>query len=76
MIGSNLPTSEWLQKKAKPLTVRREKVLNALYKDIEINASIFDGQPDETIFLFHIQHVVPIGGIRALTSSYVSDSIL
>ncbi|KAJ7930042.1 hypothetical protein B0H13DRAFT_1595811, partial [Mycena leptocephala] len=65
-----------------PLTVRKEKVLNALdwlkthnplYKDIEINASVFDGQPDETIFPFHIQHVVPTGGIRASTSSYVSD---
>ncbi|KAJ7849286.1 hypothetical protein B0H13DRAFT_1645100, partial [Mycena leptocephala] len=75
-VGSNLPTSEWLQKKAKPLTVRREKVLNALYTDIEINASVFDGQPDETIFPFHIQHVVPTGGIRASTSSYVSDPSL
>ncbi|KAJ7932275.1 hypothetical protein B0H13DRAFT_1857109 [Mycena leptocephala] len=30
-VGSNPPTSEWLQKKAKPLTVHKEKVLNALY---------------------------------------------
>jgi hypothetical protein len=82
-VGSNPPTSEWLKKKAKPLTVRKEKVLNALawlkthnplYKDIEINASVFDGQPDETIFPFHVQHVVPSGGIVASTSSYVPES--
>jgi hypothetical protein len=52
------------------------KTHNPLYKDIEINASVFDGQPDETIFPFHIQHVVPTSGIRASTSSYVSDPSL
>lgn len=81
-VGSNPPTSEWLHKKARPLTVRKEKVLNALhwlrahnplYKDIEINASVFDGQPDEAILPFHIQHVVPSSGINASTSSYVPD---
>jgi hypothetical protein len=29
-VGSTRPSSEWLQKKAKPLTVRKEKVLKAL----------------------------------------------
>ncbi|KAJ7475571.1 hypothetical protein B0H11DRAFT_1646874, partial [Mycena galericulata] len=81
-VGSSPPTSEWLQKKAKPLTVRKEKVLNALswlkihnalYKDIEIDTSVFDGQPDEAIFPFHIQHVIPSGGIDASTSSYVPN---
>ncbi|KAJ6562049.1 hypothetical protein B0H19DRAFT_870868, partial [Mycena capillaripes] len=81
-VGSNPPSKEWLQKKAKPLTVRKEKVLgaltwlkahNPLYKDIEINASVFDGQPDETIFPFHIQHVIPTASISASTSSYVPD---
>ncbi|KAJ6483746.1 hypothetical protein C8R47DRAFT_913759, partial [Mycena vitilis] len=79
-VGSNAPTTEWLQKKAKPLTVRKEKVLNALgwlkthnslYKDVKINAAVFDGQPDEAILPFHIQHVIPSGGIAASTSSYV-----
>ncbi|KAJ6467327.1 hypothetical protein C8R45DRAFT_757791, partial [Mycena sanguinolenta] len=81
-VGSNPPTSEWLQKKAKPLTVRKEKVLralswlkshNPLYKDVEINASVFDGQPDEVVLPFHIQHVVPSAGIDSSTSSYVPD---
>ncbi|KAJ6525417.1 hypothetical protein B0H19DRAFT_872566, partial [Mycena capillaripes] len=82
-VGSNPPSKEWLQKKAKPLTVRKEKVLgaltwlkahNPLYKDIEINTSVFDGQPDETIFPFHIQHVIPTSSISASTSSYVPES--
>ncbi|KAJ7482133.1 hypothetical protein B0H11DRAFT_1724141, partial [Mycena galericulata] len=77
-VGPSPPT-ERLQKKAKPLTVRKEKVLNALawlskhnplYKDVEINARVFDGLPDETILPFHIQHVIPSGGIDATTSSY------
>ncbi|KAJ6557440.1 hypothetical protein B0H19DRAFT_872942, partial [Mycena capillaripes] len=61
-VGSNPPTQEWLQKKAKPLTVRKEKVMaalswlkthNPLYKDVEINHHVFDGQPDEAILPFH-----------------------
>ncbi|KAJ7433342.1 hypothetical protein B0H11DRAFT_1732885, partial [Mycena galericulata] len=82
-VGSNPPTSEWLQKKAKPLTVRKEKVLNALrwlrshnpfYKDVEIDSTVFDGMPDETILPFHVQHVVPSGGIDSSTSSYVPNT--
>ncbi|KAJ7467259.1 hypothetical protein B0H11DRAFT_1715012, partial [Mycena galericulata] len=81
-VGSSPPT-ERLQKKAKPLTVRKEKVLNALawlskhnplYKDVEINARVFDGLPDKTILPFHIQHVIPSGGIDATTSSYTPDA--
>ncbi|KAJ7788773.1 hypothetical protein B0H14DRAFT_2398056, partial [Mycena olivaceomarginata] len=44
-----------------------------LYKDIEINARVLDGQPDETILPFHIQHVVPSGGIDASLSSYIPN---
>jgi hypothetical protein len=82
-VGSNPLTSERLQKKAKPLTVRKEKVLNALswlkthnplYKDLEINADVFDGQPDETVCPFHVQQVVPSSGIVASTSSDVPES--
>ncbi|KAJ7084912.1 hypothetical protein B0H15DRAFT_783554 [Mycena belliarum] len=79
-VGSTPPTTEWLQKKAKPLTVHKEKVLNALhwlqahnplYKDIEINPGVFAGQPDEAILPFHVQHIIPSVGISASTSSYV-----
>ncbi|KAJ7913818.1 hypothetical protein B0H13DRAFT_1450640, partial [Mycena leptocephala] len=53
-VGFNSPTKEWLQKKAKPMTVRKEKVMaaldwlklhNPLYKDVEINRHVCDGQP-------------------------------
>ncbi|KAJ7125919.1 hypothetical protein C8R44DRAFT_593527, partial [Mycena epipterygia] len=78
-VGSKPPTTEWLQKKAKPLTVPKEKVLNALawlqahnplYKDVEINPRVFDGQPDEAILPFHVQHVISSGGVEAAISSY------
>ncbi|KAJ7681093.1 hypothetical protein B0H17DRAFT_901493, partial [Mycena rosella] len=81
-VGSTPPTTEWLQKKAKPMIVRKEKVMaalawlkshNPLYKDIEINPRVFDGQPEETIFPFHIQHDIPSNGIDASTSSYIPD---
>ncbi|KAJ7065127.1 hypothetical protein B0H15DRAFT_926039 [Mycena belliarum] len=83
-VGSTSPTTEWLQKKAKPLTVHKEKVLNALhwlqahnplYKDIKINPGVFAGQPDEAILPFHVQHIIPSVGISASTSSYVPDPI-
>ncbi|KAJ6613653.1 hypothetical protein B0H10DRAFT_1679138, partial [Mycena sp. CBHHK59/15] len=79
-VSSNPPTKEWLQKKAKPLTVCKERVMaaldwlksyNPLYKDIEINHHVFDSQPSETIFPFHVQHILPSASINATTSSYV-----
>ncbi|KAJ6522570.1 hypothetical protein B0H19DRAFT_872834, partial [Mycena capillaripes] len=78
-VGSNPPTQEWLQKKAKPLTVRKEKVMaalnwlkthNPLYKDVEINQHVFDGQPNEAILPFHVQHILPSTGVASATSSY------
>ncbi|KAJ6457647.1 hypothetical protein C8R45DRAFT_758726, partial [Mycena sanguinolenta] len=83
-VGSNPPTKEWLQKKAKPLTVRKEKVMaaldwlkshNPLYKDVEINRHVFDGQPEETILPFHVQHILPSAGINATTSSYCPTEV-
>ncbi|KAJ6530741.1 hypothetical protein B0H19DRAFT_967449, partial [Mycena capillaripes] len=50
-VGSQPPTAEWLQKKATPLIVRKERVMNALawlkvhnhlYKDVQINTTVFD----------------------------------
>ncbi|KAJ7482097.1 hypothetical protein B0H11DRAFT_1702953 [Mycena galericulata] len=84
LAGSSPPSSEWLQKKAKPLTVRKDKVLSALawlsthnplYKDVEIGTSVFDGLPDETILPFHIQHIIPSGhSIDAIMSSCTPDA--
>ncbi|KAJ7509050.1 hypothetical protein B0H11DRAFT_1691104, partial [Mycena galericulata] len=57
-IGSKPPTPEWLQKKASPLIVRKEKVMNALawlkihnhlYRDIPINTSALDALEEVAI---------------------------
>lgn len=62
-VGSKPPTQEWLQKKATPLIVRKEKVLkalewlkihNPLYKNIPINCEVFKDHQDGTILPFRI----------------------
>ncbi|KAJ7157742.1 hypothetical protein C8R46DRAFT_1165440 [Mycena filopes] len=82
-VGSNPPTAEWLRTKATPLIVRKEKVLNALnwlkihnhlYSEIPINRDVLDALPAETILPFHIQHILPSGGIDATTSTYIPGS--
>ncbi|KAF8202891.1 hypothetical protein BJ912DRAFT_800731, partial [Pholiota molesta] len=78
-IGSSPPTTEWLQKKAKPLCVRREKVRaalnwlkhnNPLYQDIEINHTILDSLELEQVLPFHIEHILPSDASDILTSRY------
>jgi hypothetical protein len=77
--GANAPTLEWLQEKAKPLCVRREKVHNALvwlknnnplYEDIEINNGLLNSLDENHILPYHIEHVVPSEELE--TSSLVS----
>ena len=57
-VGSNRPTQEWLKEKAKPLSVRRERIKRALiwlrdnndlYKDIKINYEALNSLPDEFV---------------------------
>ena len=78
-VGSSPPTAEWLKEKAKPLSVRREKVRNALiwlkrhnqlYKDILIDNERLDRIPTDTILPFHVQHVLPNDAQDILTSRY------
>jgi hypothetical protein len=78
-VGSSPPSSDWLQKKAKPLVVRREKVRaalvwlkdhNPLYKDITINHSMLDGFDDHQILPVHVEHVLPSITDDILTSRY------
>ncbi|KAF8064258.1 hypothetical protein FPV67DRAFT_1401039, partial [Lyophyllum atratum] len=78
-VGSSPPSREWLQQKAKPLSVRREKVReallwlkkhNQLYKDIEIDHVMLDTLPREHILPVHIEHVLPSDTRDALTSHY------
>ncbi|KAJ7740120.1 hypothetical protein B0H16DRAFT_1664507 [Mycena metata] len=78
-VGSKPPTSEWLREKAKPLIVRKERVLNALnwlkthnhlYRDVVIDQTELDALPQEAVLPFHIQHVIPNTGIDVTTSDY------
>ena len=78
-VGSSPPTNEWLQKKAKPLAIRREKVRNALmwlkrhnphYKDVLIDESILNSLPHEYTLPVHVEHVLPSDERDALTARY------
>ncbi|KAJ8582756.1 hypothetical protein M405DRAFT_919955, partial [Rhizopogon salebrosus TDB-379] len=78
-VGSSLPSQAWLQEKAKPLTVRREKVRaalvwlqehNRLYNDIQIDHSALDSMNEETLLPFHVDHVLPNDARDTLTSRY------
>ncbi|KAG1844839.1 hypothetical protein DFJ58DRAFT_717590 [Suillus subalutaceus] len=51
-VGSCPPSREWLQEKAKPLIVRREK-------DITIDHTILDLMEEETLMPFHVNHILP-----------------
>ncbi|KAJ7907833.1 hypothetical protein B0H13DRAFT_2233386 [Mycena leptocephala] len=81
-VGANPPSLEWIQTKAKPLIVRKERVLKALewlslhnhlYKDVFINRSAFDGHGDVLHIPFHVEHIVPSDGIDSTTSSYAAN---
>jgi hypothetical protein len=78
-VGSSPPTHDWLQKKAKPLVVRREKVRHALlwlkthnphYKDVIINDTVLNSLPSEYTLPVHVEHVRPSDGNDALTARY------
>jgi hypothetical protein len=78
-VGANPPSSEWIQTKAKPLIMRKERVLKALEwlsrhnhlcKDVFIDRSVFDGHGDVLHIPFHVEHIVPSVGIDSTTSSY------
>jgi len=78
-VGLSPLTAEWLQEKAKPLSVRQEivrdvliwlKTHNTLYKNITIDHTCLDNLPSDTILPFHIQHVLPNDAQECLTSSY------
>ncbi len=78
-VGSSPPSREWLRNKAKPLTVRHEKVQDALiwlkthnplYKDIIINHGLLDSLPDDYMLPVHVEHVLPNTARDSLTSRY------
>ena len=78
-VGSKPPSQEWLQKKAKPLSVRREKVREALlwlkahnhlYNDIVIDHNMLDSLHHDQILPFHVEHVLNNEASDSLTSHY------
>ncbi|KAJ7710216.1 hypothetical protein B0H16DRAFT_1215855, partial [Mycena metata] len=80
-VGANPPTLEWIQNNARPLIVRKERVLaalewlavhNPLYKDVFIDRKVFDGHGDVVRVPFHVEHIIPSDGIDATTSSYAA----
>jgi len=81
--GVSAPTQEWLQKKAKPLTVRADKVRKALiwlkthnylYRHITINSDVLDEINCVGHLPFHIEHSPLHHDNDALTSGYINDS--
>lgn len=78
-VGSKPPTDEWLQTKAKPLVVRREKVRNALvwlkghnplYKNVRINHEMLNELAPTQVLPVQIDHVQSNGDPDPLTSRY------
>jgi hypothetical protein len=80
-VGSSPPSPQWLQQKAKPLCVRRErvraaliwlKIHNPLYKDITINHDLLNNLDDSSVLPFHIEHILPSDNSTAeyLTARY------
>ncbi|KAG0696053.1 hypothetical protein DFH29DRAFT_760234, partial [Suillus ampliporus] len=78
-VGSSPPTQEWLQTKASPLIIRRERVRralewlsrhNRLYKDVIIDHGALDELECEQLLPVHIQHVPVDKGEDMLTSRY------
>ncbi|KAJ7605253.1 hypothetical protein DFH06DRAFT_902232, partial [Mycena polygramma] len=82
-VGSKPPSLEWIRTKAKPLIVRKEKVMKALdwlsvhnhlYKDVYIDRTVFAGHGDLVHIPFHVEHIIPSDGIEATTSSYAATA--
>ncbi|KAH9853905.1 hypothetical protein C2E23DRAFT_867869 [Lenzites betulinus] len=78
-VGSTKPTRAWLEKKAKPLVVRRERVLNALqwlkvnnplYADVEINMECIRILPENGILPHKIQHIPSADSASSVTDAY------
>ena len=78
-VGSSPPSQDWLREKAKPLSVRREKVRgaliwikenNPLYSDVEINHELLNSLEESQILPFHIEHIIPNEAVDILTSRY------
>ncbi|KAI9067801.1 hypothetical protein FKP32DRAFT_1609249 [Trametes sanguinea] len=78
-VGSKPPSKEWLQKKAKPLVVRREKILraltwlkdnNELYKHMTISEDNLSQLPVDDLLPYAFEHVADGSATDSLTAGY------
>ncbi|OSC97385.1 hypothetical protein PYCCODRAFT_1448042 [Trametes coccinea BRFM310] len=78
-VGSERPSREWLEKKAKPLVVRRERILaalqwlkanNPLYSDVRIDADRVAALPANGMLPHDIQYLHPTESTSATTARY------
>lgn len=78
-IGSSPPTQEWIRKKARPLTVRADRVRaalvwlkanNPLYQDITINEPVLTALASGAELPIHVEHILPQKAQDVLQSRY------
>ncbi|KAI9065777.1 hypothetical protein FKP32DRAFT_1567163, partial [Trametes sanguinea] len=78
-VGLERPSREWLEKKAKPLVVRRERILaalrwlkenNPLYSDVEIDVHRVQALPANGMLPHDVQFLHPTETTSATTARY------
>ncbi|KAH9848176.1 hypothetical protein C2E23DRAFT_710873, partial [Lenzites betulinus] len=78
-VGSTVPSKQWLEKKAKPLVVRREKIRaalywlknnNPLYSTVVIDDDRLAALPLDGILPYDIEHLPSDAAADSLTSRY------
>lgn len=78
-VGSRPPTRTWLEQKATPLIVRRERILralqwlqanNTLYESVDINQEHLSQLPVHGMLPYVIQHIEDSSATDSLTSRY------
>ncbi|KZV89336.1 hypothetical protein EXIGLDRAFT_618362, partial [Exidia glandulosa HHB12029] len=81
-VGSTPPNPEWLRSKAKPLSVRADRVRaalvwlkdhNPLYRDIRLNQTVLSQLDADPVLPFSIEHVQSNHASESLTSRYDGD---
>ncbi|KAH9855238.1 hypothetical protein C2E23DRAFT_724926, partial [Lenzites betulinus] len=81
-VGSVVPTKQWLERKAKPLVVRRERIRaalcwlkanNPLYRSIEIDERRLEDIPIEGLLPYPTEHLPSVEASEAVTARYDSD---
>ena len=78
-VGPKKPSDQWIQEHAKPLTMRGDKVRQALlwlkqhnrhYKDIKINEAVLEQLETNPVLPFHVEHVLNSDHMEERTSRY------